>query len=435
MFPQDQGDARMSRRNFAEWGLFTLLGGAMVSGRPRAHDARSSSGGQPRRQSAGNFRRTTPSSRVACAEEVQRLIDEAAEEGRDTVRVPEQLLPYDASAVEFDPDVRMACQGTGDGIYNLRAYGAVGDGSGSDEGSDDTAAIEAWARAADGRGEAYVPPGQYRFTKTLNWEDRDLSVRGAGVRRSVLVFDSDGDAIRLHRESVYFKDFAVKAVGDGHRNGLVVDAGSPGTGGGMQNTLWENVRVDDFHNGAAFMLANAWEHTFVRCDSRGCLDGFRFGDDDEGRVANDITLHSCNSRRHRRDGCRIERTAGAVTLVGGNFAACGNCGVNVINTYGVSLYGTYHERNESADIRLGPAARGSIVKPGACFSDIGVSCLGSDVEVGGGRYAGDIAGVDIGREEGGSEVKNVVVLPFRYSGKGQKIRRNAAGGRVRILSQ
>lgn len=89
----------------------------------------------------------TRSSRAAA---VQSAIEEARECGLDFVLVPSNFGPgvdgYDASAVAFDPDIRMLREGNVGDVYDVKAYGAAADyDPRTDTGTDDTAAINATA--------------------------------------------------------------------------------------------------------------------------------------------------------------------------------------------------------------------------------------------------------------------------------------------------
>lgn len=94
------------------------------------------------------------------AEAVQTAIGEAKAEGRSKVLVPAKLIPYDASKVTFDDGVQMIREGNRRDAYDVKAYGAAGDGP---SGTDDLAAINAAASAADANGydEVVHPPGTY----------------------------------------------------------------------------------------------------------------------------------------------------------------------------------------------------------------------------------------------------------------------------------
>lgn len=92
--------------------------------------------------------------------EVQELIDQARKKGEDYAIVPHSLLPYDADAVTFHPSVQMLRASNISAVFDVRAYGASGDGT-----TDDTAACQkAIDHAARGNGAVRVPGGTYHVT-------------------------------------------------------------------------------------------------------------------------------------------------------------------------------------------------------------------------------------------------------------------------------
>lgn len=86
----------------------------------------------------------------------------------------------------------IAAQQTLRGIYSVKAYGAVGDGT-----ADDTTAVQAAITAAVG-GVVYLPPGTYKITSALtitnvNW----VTVRGAGRDVSTIKQTGAGNTFTL----------------------------------------------------------------------------------------------------------------------------------------------------------------------------------------------------------------------------------------------
>lgn len=82
------------------------------------------------------------------------------------VWIPNSMLPYTTSLVTFNPLVRMIREGGNPTVYDVRAYGAAGDG-----GTDDTLAINtAITHSLTGNGgPVFIPPmsGDYAFTQIL----------------------------------------------------------------------------------------------------------------------------------------------------------------------------------------------------------------------------------------------------------------------------
>lgn len=109
---------------------------------------------------------------------------------------------------------------------NVKDYGAVGDGV-----TDDTAAIQAALTAS---GSVYLPPGDYKVSATLT-RSGALSLRGAGTRRSRLIFTStatgNGITVTLGadsgiRQTCQVEDLAVLTQGysAGSRGLSITDA-------------------------------------------------------------------------------------------------------------------------------------------------------------------------------------------------------------------
>jgi hypothetical protein len=79
-------------------------------------------------------------------------------------------------------------------VYDVKRYGAIGDGA-----TDDRAAIQAAidaAQAASG-GTIYFPPGNYRVTAQVLISKPTISLVGAGARASKITSASTADAIRI----------------------------------------------------------------------------------------------------------------------------------------------------------------------------------------------------------------------------------------------
>src|SRR5690554_2122961 len=79
------------------------------------------------------------------------------------------------------------------GYYNVRSYGAVGDGV-----ADDRAAIQAAVDSASmgGGGVVFLPAGTYRITGQINWKTK-VSLKGMGAGISIIKMDGVRfDAIR-----------------------------------------------------------------------------------------------------------------------------------------------------------------------------------------------------------------------------------------------
>ena len=177
-------------------------------------------------------------------------------------------------------------------VYNVRAYGTVGDGV-----VDDTAAIQAALDAAmtssRAGGTIYFPPGTYKITSTLRLYRGDggqhyVNVQGAGANSTSLVWaGSTSSVCMLARNSwntficdLSFTDSRHPAAGSrGTTIGLQITA-PPSTGGtGSSGTTLRNVGVSWFNHG--FQIGGgpngteaASEVVFTNCSASQCDTGF-----------------------------------------------------------------------------------------------------------------------------------------------------------------
>lgn len=76
-------------------------------------------------------------------------------------------------------------------VFNVKAYGAVGDGV-----QDDTAEFNAAIAAVPAiGGEVYVPAGTYKLSSALTITDKSISFRGEGQRISKLLWTSPSSGL------------------------------------------------------------------------------------------------------------------------------------------------------------------------------------------------------------------------------------------------
>jgi parallel beta-helix repeat protein len=111
------------------------------------------------------------------------------------------------------------------GVFNVRDFGAVGDGR-----ADDTAALQrALDRAGTVGGSVLLPPGNYRFTRTLGVPGDRTELLGLGGSRLVASVGLDrlidsNDRSRLTLQGLTVEGTGVQAVGG--RGAIHLDGGS-----------------------------------------------------------------------------------------------------------------------------------------------------------------------------------------------------------------
>ena len=154
-------------------------------------------------------------------------------------------------------------------VYNVRDYGATGDGT-----TDDTVAVQAAISAANnaGGGVVYVPAGNYRLTATINVYSR-ISIRGDGDQVSVLS-QTGTTATGLRGIDVMFldvRDIQLKGPGTGSASGPGIYLSRSGNANCEGITL-ENVFVWQFgDSGVAISLPIASTFTRVVAQQNGAF--------------------------------------------------------------------------------------------------------------------------------------------------------------------
>lgn len=159
---------------------------------------------------------------------------------------------------------------SGGQIYNVKAYGATGNGS-----TDDTAAINAAVAQAcyEGGGIVYFPAGTYKFSSTVTdsaCEMDAISLVGAGRRATFLNYTGTGDAIYFadnvinHMDSGEVKGFtlwgtsaAASGIHEEGLNGFTIDQVEIGN---------NNTQANSFSSGPAIKLSanTSWsEHDHI----------------------------------------------------------------------------------------------------------------------------------------------------------------------------
>jgi Pectate lyase superfamily protein len=153
-------------------------------------------------------------------------------------------------ALDVGGTVRGQLQDFGGQVFNVKAFGAVGDGV-----ADDTAAIQAAITAA-GHGVTFLPAGVYKVTATL-----DLSafqgawLMGAGPGNTIIrMFDATEDVIKMSPDSVTGPVPGTLVTDLWVQPGVDRTAGAMITYGLSENSVIRNVQLGgtDYQNVSAF---------------------------------------------------------------------------------------------------------------------------------------------------------------------------------------
>lgn len=141
-------------------------------------------------------------------EQIQSAINQAVAEGAERVFVPADMLPYDASAITFSDDVQMVREGGATDVYDIRAYGAAGNGT-----TDDTIAIQQaiTSCAAAGGGTVHVPLGVFVSSRIrmlsrvclvgTGWSSR-LKLKAAANQHFIILDDVNVERTSIEHLSV-----------------------------------------------------------------------------------------------------------------------------------------------------------------------------------------------------------------------------------------
>lgn len=169
-------------------------------------------------------------------------------------------------------------------VYNVKSYGAKGDGT-----TDDTAAIKAAFSAANTTGgRIYFPYGNYRITEPLTIDHYGVSITGENQQRVYLYIDHDMDnAIRMGKtDGTMTTSFEVSHLS------IICRSDTPSTHTGLYFVNGVNCRIDDiivtnFRTGIRWSkVGNSFmTRTAVMSDVSGAV-GFNVGN---GSVSSGMT--------------------------------------------------------------------------------------------------------------------------------------------------
>lgn len=302
------------------------------------------------------------SSRATRATAVDSAIGEAGTAGKEFVFVPHEFLDYDASAVNFTKNSfsgRLVREGQVGDVYDVVAYGANRDGTGSQE-----AAIQAAIDAApDDGATVFFPAGDYRVTTGIQ-----IPTAATGFSKPVKIV-GEGSGVSTPAgdgpSRIFLADDTVPALFDLDATGTDDFRGSfenlalvgPGPaddgtkaifGGFMLGARFRNIKIRDFDVGMQIgndCFYSVFEDCiFVNCFSN-CVQI-------EGKVNGDAFI-----------GCRFEGSGASGILLtdAGSPVAFYSCwfedntvaGLRVSDGIGaVNLYGCYFEKNTRHDIEV-----------------------------------------------------------------------------------
>lgn len=242
-------------------------------------------------------------------------------------------------------------------IFNVKSYGAKGDGA-----TDDTTAIQDAVTAADGA-IVFFPPGNYRYSSltmpinTVLW--------GAGRENTILTYTGSTIAIDLPQGSARCQIRDLSLWGNNVGTGLSYDGSYFNH---VENVaIWQFATGVEFNNAAVFTARNSLKNFEVNSCKNGitALSGSNINVIDTGRIwnitdgGNGIGLNINSAHVLKVCGVNIEscdtclKIDGADTIV--SFDACyleagvGNVNYNIINYK--KLYGNIYTSGMGMSIK------------------------------------------------------------------------------------
>ena len=106
--------------------------------------------------------------------------------------------PASTLKMQVEGRARILLEDKGGEVFNVMAYGAVGNGT-----TDDAPAVNSAIAAAGGGAIIYFPPGTYLLRTTISWTDKTLMFIGAGI--NVTTIKSRANALNTFTQAFSFQ--------------------------------------------------------------------------------------------------------------------------------------------------------------------------------------------------------------------------------------
>ena len=268
-----------------------------------------------------------------------------------------------ANDVDF-PDALFAQQE----IYNVKDYGAVGDGV-TDDTEEIQAAIDAISLLSY-RGTVFIPSGVYLISDTLVIKANSLTLRGSGYESVLYNNTANMPTIKIQDvNQITIKDLYIKGNGGAYGAGGTNDEG----------ILLDHARYSWFeklwiqYNGSHGIksINGCWGNKIINCYIvNNLLDGIHFvGDDTQensGQNGNATMLKNNVISVNGNDGVEWAGSTGldmTGNILESNIASglkLGSRDAVGIATMGANIKGNYFEQNDSSQIKIIVKSTGSL---------------------------------------------------------------------------
>jgi len=261
------------------------------------------------------------------------------------------LLFFGGAEAKYSPGLEIAEDGNitldggeiknfqADGIVNVKAYGAVGDGS-----TDDTSAISAAQTAAEASSrKIYLPAGDY-YAHGLNfsWGMYNGVIIGDGPRKTRMICNDSEDIFTISAPSITIQDIGF--VGNSSRLGKGINIKSGGDNQRILHCAFTDLNYGIYARHDTDMV---WDPHVVDCYAERCNYGIFFG-----QGVWQFLIDSCYVLYTKSGfGIMIGDASGTTQLGAGKILSTtveyndGQAGMLIRNAQGISIDSCYFEQN------------------------------------------------------------------------------------------
>jgi hypothetical protein len=246
-----------------------------------------------------------------------------------------------AGKASFSLPTATLANGTTDGeVFNVKTYGAIGNGS-----TDDTLAIQKTIdTAAAVAGVVYIPEGNYLITSELKIHSNGLSLVGAGFGSRLTTTQNINILAVISCANIFIAALSVEGDGDItkiHQVGISTKS--------LSNSVIQNVKAFNLGYDGICLISGC-----VGCSVTGCVvenchdDGINIGGQlvppttDSTVVGNIITNIT-------HDGIHISNGAQRTTAMGNTIRGC-DCGVGLFHSNKTTVTGNVIENSTTSGI-------------------------------------------------------------------------------------